>query len=121
MVRYLRFTVCLISALMSFSCSRPISVVPPAQLTFVIDHVSAGDWSHYDDGSFEVNQTVGARIIEPEKFRGQIVVVPFNPLASGQDVVAQGTTWTVALPDGPLDPAQLAGLIARRIQRSPHD
>jgi len=100
------------------SCSTQPADDGLSRLTFVIDDVANEAWSHDDDGSFEVLQTVTARITAPDDLRGRIVTVRINALAAVDTEARTGTKWSVSLPDMRPDDDHLRTLIYRRITRN---
>jgi hypothetical protein len=100
------------------SCSTKPADNSVSKLTFVIDDISQEEWSHFDDGSFEVLHTVTARITAPDDLRGRIVAVRINALAATDTEATIGTKWSVSLPNAKPNDDQLQSLIHQRITRS---
>ena len=105
-----------VAMIVSLGCSKPHSA-GPSTLTFVIEEVADESWSHFDDGSFEVQQTVTARLTEPGELRGRTVRVQLNALAA-DGIPKIGTTWSVTLPSLDTDDDLLQTLVYERLTQA---
>lgn len=108
----------MIALALCLSCSTKPADNGVSKLTFVIDDIAQEEWSHFDDGSFEVLHTVTARITAPDNLRGRIVAIRINALAVVDTDVHIGIAWSVPLPVAQPDDDRLRSLIQQRITRS---